>query len=316
MTKRASIGLALSGGGVRGLAHVGVLQLLEEAHIPVDYVVGTSMGGIVAVLYAAGVGVKRMKDVSGQAGILDFVTPCLNRQGLVGHGKLASFLAEILGRDDLTFADLRIPAAVTATDLETGELVVLQEGPLIPALLATSAFPLVFSPVRHAGRWLVDGGFINNLPVDLVREMGAGRVIGVNTPPTIEVSMESEGQTRTFPRALFSLVARPGDLKLPFLIAEGAMGSTIRLVNRQRLEHSPPDLLLEVPLPNTATFWPEHNDVVVAKGYEVARRARPALKRLRDRPPLSRRGRRWRNFQRRVRRAWHAYHRPPHALYP
>ena len=216
------IGVALSGGGVRGLAHIGVLELLEEIGISIDYLAGTSMGGIVGGLYAAGVSAAELREIGETTSILEVVTPDPNRYGLLGHKRIREFLVTALGSDTLTFDDLEIPLTVIATDVERGELIALNEGPLIPALLATSSFPFVFGPVRYRNRWLVDGGLLNNYPVDVVREMGAERVLGVDTPPSIKLAMPGEDTPRLSLKSLINPQVNLIDWKTPFLIAESS----------------------------------------------------------------------------------------------
>jgi len=257
-------------------------------------------------------------------GLLDIASRGPGLRGLFGHAKIAQLLADLLGSEGITFEDMKIPAAVLAADLETGELVVLNQGPLIPALLATSAFPVMLSPVYHQHRWLVDGGVLNNFPVDLVRQMGADRVLGVDTPPSIHLNIrareekeEEIGRFHLSPRALFSsFTPRTPDWKLPILIAETAAGFTANLVNETRLRLNPPDVLLTVSLPNVGTFSTGKNVETIEAGRRVARGALPELLRMRDKPLPSATQRRWRDFVRRLRRAWQAYHSPDYTLYP
>ncbi len=321
MTKRqrATIGLALSGGGMRGLAHLGVLTVMEEERIPVDFIAGTSMGGLITLLYAAGVPLDKLREVGEKVHLLQIASPDPTRNGLLGHEKMTAFLVKLLGRDDLTFAELRIPAAVVATDVETGAMVLLNEGPIIPAMLATSAVPLMFAPVHHRGRWLVDGGAVNNFPFDIVRAMGAERVIGVETPPSVElIPTETPGTSRRRLEriTLLRLFTRPGEWYRPFVIAEATFGHTIRMVNRRRLEVAPPDLVMTVSLPNVGTFATQLNRQIIAAGERVAREHLTALRKVRDTPRPSPWRRRRTDFLHRLRRAIAAYRAPRYELYP
>lgn len=209
---RPKIGLALSGGGARGLAHIGVLKVLEENRIPVDYVAGTSMGAIVGGLYAAGLSPERLEKVfltQDWDDLLDDRAPYRNlvyrrkedrrrypvplelglRKGKVlfsiglraGQNlglKLRSLLLPMAAITD--FSKLPTPFKAVAADITTGEAVVLDHGNLAEALRASMAIPGVFTPIELEGRLLVDGGIANNLPVDVVRAMGADVVIAVN----------------------------------------------------------------------------------------------------------------------------------------
>jgi NTE family protein len=279
------LGAAFSGGGVRGLAHLGVLQVLEEAGISVDMVAGTSMGGIVAGLYAAGVPLTDGIEFAKKAGIMDFASPDRAWRGLFNHKKMAALLADLLGSQDITFEDLRIPAAVVAADIERGEMVVLNSGPLISALMATSALPLLFSPVYHQGRWLVDGGAINNLPVDVVRQMGADRVLGVSVPSSLALPLEEHQEERGLsPHGLLFFGNHTRDWRLPFLIAEASLGMTARLVTRTRLARYPPDLLLEVDLPDVGILAADKNAEVIEAGRKAAMRRVAELVALKTEP--------------------------------
>ena len=311
------IGLALSGGGVRGLAHLGVLQVLEEAEIPVDMIAGTSMGGIVAGLYAAGVPIQELIAFSKRTGVMDVAAPDRRWRGLFGHGKMADLLADLLGREDVTLEELNIPVAVVSADVETGDLVILDKGPLIPALMATSAVPIVFSPVRHQGRWLVDGGVLNNFPVDVVRRMGADRVLGVNVPPSVKFSPEDRPRARGLsPRGLRFFGNQTFDWKQPFLIAEASLGMTIQVVNRTRLELCSPDVLLEIRLPNVGIFTSDNNADIIEAGHWVATEHLQELIKLKTKPLPSPWRRRLRSTLRRLQRARAILRGPESPLYP
>jgi len=320
MKREPQIGLALSGGGVRGLAHIGVLEFVEEEQIPVDYLAGTSMGGIVAGLYAAGLSIEELKRVSTTTGVLDFATPDPNRYGLLGHKKMRAFFVEALGSADVTFADLSIPTTMVATDLESGERVLLNEGPLIPAMLATSAFPFMFGPVRYNDRWLIDGGTVNNFPFDIVRNMGADRVLGSRTPMTVRLALNQQRPNVSRPRLMLNALFSPDvqwlDWKKPFLIAEHSVHHTIGLVNQHRMELSPPDLVLKISLPNVGTFTSDRNDEIIRMGYVAAEANKEEIRRLYEAPLPSRSMQQWKTFRLRLRRAWQAFQRPPHSTFP
>ena len=195
--RRPRVGVALSGGGARGVAHIGVLKVLEQEGVPIDFLAGTSMGGIIAASYAAGLGVDYMAEEARRMGRLRNMIRLMDRSlparlGLFEGQKVQQYLASHLG--DITFDDLRIPLALVAVDLESGEEVVLRSGSVVEALRATISLPGVFAPFRLDGRLLVDGGVLNNLPADVVRRMGAEVVIAVNVslnlgelPPLVEV---------------------------------------------------------------------------------------------------------------------------------
>lgn len=173
---RRRTGLVLSGGGARGFAHIGVLRVLERSSVQVDVVAGTSMGAIIGALYAAGMTASEIDDLVGAFSWRDIIDLSLQAGFLKGE-KLEAFLAEHLPED---FSALQLPLAITATDIESGEQILLSSGKLVPAVRASSSFPGAFEPVRHEGRMLADGGIINNLPVEAVTFLGATWKIASN----------------------------------------------------------------------------------------------------------------------------------------
>lgn len=180
----ARIGLVLGGGGSRGLAHIGVLQVLLREGIPIDLVVGTSMGGIVGALYAAGLLpdqiIEKVRALPGSQWVtLNHLFSARARQHTLEAWLQANLPAE-------TFADLRLPLTLVAVDVVEGEEVIIDEGPLIPALLASSAVPGMFPPVRRGDQLLADGGVIDSLSTHLGYKLGADKVIAVDVYPPLE----------------------------------------------------------------------------------------------------------------------------------
>jgi NTE family protein len=184
MNKRIpTLGIALGGGGARGFAHIGVLKVLQQAGIFPQLVAGTSMGGIVGAMYANGMSTGSTTD------IMRAVDLNLNlaQTGLVRGARIYDFIAEILG-PETTFAQLRRPLAMVATDIVTGREVVLDSGRVVDAVRATISVPSVFTPVELGSMRLVDGGMLNNLPVDVVHHMGADLVIAVDVLPNFQAN--------------------------------------------------------------------------------------------------------------------------------
>ncbi|MBN2002735.1 MAG: patatin-like phospholipase family protein [Anaerolineae bacterium] len=320
MTHYPKMGLVLSGGGIRGLAHLGVMEVLEQARIPVDYLAGTSMGALLGGIYASGVPLSDLIAFASRVGIMDFAAPCPEWRGLFGHTKMQKLLADLMGSDTLTFEDLKIPLSIIAADVESGEMVLLNRGPLIPAMMASAAFPLIFSPVRHFDRWLVDGGVVNNYPVDIVRQMGAERVIGINTPPSVRLNMANgnnhQGRRRLSPQMLFSLVNYAPDWKLPMLIAETSAQLTTDIVNARRLHLCPPDIQLDINLPNVGTFTSDKNADIIDTGRKAAMDRLGDLMRLYLKPQPPRWKQKLLAFFKRLRRAWAVLHEPDWPVFP
>jgi len=197
-----TIGLALGGGAARGLAHIGVLQVLEEHTIFPDYIAGTSIGALIGGMYAAGISATRMQMLTHHArwrNVLTLNIPSLSLGSLSLTGGNLPFLENATAFFDLSrlvdwidtilggpvdFSQLNIPFAALATDLVSGETVALNTGPIAPAIRASCSVPGIFTPVRREGRLLVDGGVSHNLPVSAVRNMGADYIISVDLLPT------------------------------------------------------------------------------------------------------------------------------------
>jgi NTE family protein len=175
------IGICMSSGAAGGFAHLGVLQVLEESGIPIDYLCGTSMGGAVALLYAKTSSATRAIEisrdlVSQRQNIVDVTL--LPRSSLLAGKKAERIIDSLWG--DATFADLDKPAAVVASDLVNGERFVIERGPAAIAVLATTAIPGIFPPVSCAGRMLVDGAVVSRIPLDLLERRRCGIKIAVN----------------------------------------------------------------------------------------------------------------------------------------
>ncbi|MEJ2751843.1 MAG: patatin-like phospholipase family protein [Candidatus Promineifilaceae bacterium] len=175
---RKSVGLALGGGVARGLAHIGVLAALEESDIPVDYVSGTSMGALVGAAYCAGIEIPELLEIASTAGWRHISSLSWPHQGLLSFQKMEEWIINRVG--DIDVRDLETPFAAMATDIETGERLMLSEGPVAKVVRISCSVPGVVAPVQYHGRLLCDGGISDNLPDDAARELGADYVIGVD----------------------------------------------------------------------------------------------------------------------------------------
>jgi NTE family protein len=179
MKDRCSVGVALSGGSSRGLAHIGVLEVLGEAGVPVDMIAGTSMGAVVAGVYATGGDMAFSAKLAAQIDEKAFFDFSLRRYGLLKGGRFQSIICTLTKNMD--FSQTEIPLAVVACDLTTGERVVFREGKIHEAIRASISLPMIFAPHQYMGRILVDGGLVDRMPAGVVREeMGADIVIGVD----------------------------------------------------------------------------------------------------------------------------------------
>ena len=181
------LGLALGGGAARGLAHIGVLKVLQAEGIRIDCIAGTSIGAFIGALFAAGVSPSQIEEVARNVDwrhLVGLVDPVFPTSGIIDGKKVSRFMAELLPVRN--FEELDLPLAVTATDIETGEGLIIREGRLLEALRAAVAFPGIFTPMRFGDRFLVDGGLCQPVPVEAVRTLGAENVIGVCTIPEVK----------------------------------------------------------------------------------------------------------------------------------
>ena len=239
---RKKVGVVLSGGGAKGFAHIGVLKVLEEAGIPIDYIAGTSMGAVVGGLYSVGYSadmidslvqiqdwnhlmldeVKRKHVPASQKNnynkyvvSLPFNLPFDDKSGGVtlppgvftGQNIYSLFLNTTIGfQGDINFDDLPIPFGCVSADVRTGEEIVMRKGDLAVAIRASMAIPGMFTPVEKDDLLLIDGGLVNNYPVDLVRSMGADIVIGSIFPIEEEVIEQSKGSISEITQQIWNFI--------------------------------------------------------------------------------------------------------------
>jgi NTE family protein len=184
---RKKIGLALSSGAARGLAHIGVLRALQKEDIPIDMIAGTSIGAVIGALYAMkrnALQIEEIADGINWTRLLSLVDLALPMTGLISGRRISTFTKSIIGRDT-QFSDLAIPFACVATDVMTGQEIVINEGLVMEAVRASFSIPGLFSVVKREGRFLVDGSLVNPIPVSIVKNMGAELIIAVNVLPDI-----------------------------------------------------------------------------------------------------------------------------------
>jgi NTE family protein len=190
----ASVGLALGGGAAFGIAHLGVLKVLEQNDIPIDIIAGCSQGSIIGVGYAAGISVDEMIDMACRLGrrsnALLAVDLTLTKPGLLAGQKFIEIFKPLLGSKS-TFEDLTMPCRTVATDVESGERVSIGTGNLSDAFRASASVPMVFSPVKIDDRVLVDGGVSDPVPAEIVNMMGADLCIAVNVVPPLKKGVEN-----------------------------------------------------------------------------------------------------------------------------
>jgi NTE family protein len=197
---RRKIGLALGGGAARGLAHIGVLKVLQEEGIRIYCVAGTSAGSLIGSLFCAGLSWEKIKEMAQDIDWADLVSPTWPTLGIVNPDKLEKMLNKVVQKR--RFEDLSIPFRAVAVDIASGEEVVLRSGSVAKAVRASCSIPGIFEPAEVEGRLLVDGGLVNDVPTDVVRDMGADRVIGVDLNADRVVSKRPENLLEVFFRSL------------------------------------------------------------------------------------------------------------------
>ena len=296
MAGRPRIGLALGGGGAKGAAEVGVLKVLEEAGIQVDCIAGTSVGAIVGGLYAAGYSAKELETMFQTQEWLSLLTdrkaslsnepfetvdgvtyifgfPVLDRNssifGVMRGGRIEEVLDSMLSaRGCAEFEGLRVPFRCVTADIRTAREVVLKEGPVCRAMRASMAIPGIFKPVRLGDRLLVDGGMLNNLPVDVCRKMGADIVIAIDL-------QQSEQKPR-----------RQTDLSILSMVADylGVSGILEWITNRPDIEkynanRREADIYIHPLLPDAdaSSFGNKNAARMIQAGIDAARQQLPVL---------------------------------------
>ncbi|MCX7681987.1 MAG: patatin-like phospholipase family protein [Anaerolineae bacterium] len=275
--KPPTVGFALSGGGVRGLAHIGVLKVLTEAGIPIHALAGTSAGGFVGAFYAAGFSPQAMKEealrVTATSSRFSFLQRTLPFRGILSTQKVIEYLQKFLG--DLTFDQLRVPLAVVAVDLRSGEKVVLNQGRVLDAVRATIALPGLFTPVELNNWLLVDGGLLDHLPVGVLRQMGVDLAIAVDVASdesTLDTLTEELRRRPFVPDGLVELAD----------VLVRSLSVMMREITRRNIEEAHPDLFIRPAIPPYVTALTGLNRAaeVIAAGEEAARAALPELQAL------------------------------------
>jgi NTE family protein len=255
MSSRAGIGLALGGGFARGFAHLGVLEVLEENHIPISHIAGTSVGSILGAAYASGAPLRRIIETCRTLRFRDIARWRVSRLGLASNQRLANLIERV--SDSRHFEDLRIPLAVVATDLTSGEPVVFTQGNLVDAIRASCAFPGLFEPVQIGTRCLADGGLVAPVPTHAARELGASVVIGV--------SVGIQDGHRGAPTNIFQVVSRA---------VNAAQKHQLEIWERYA------DLVLRPDVQSLAWDDFDRADEAIAAGAAAARRALPRIEKL------------------------------------
>ncbi len=189
INSRPKIGLALGGGAAKGYAHIGILKVLEKEGIPIDMIAGTSIGSVVGALYASGISISVIEKLAYNIQRDLWIDLVIPRRGFI-EGKRVEEMMKLLTKNK-SFDELEIPLAITATDLIEGEEYIFNKGNVAKAVRASISIPGIFNPVIEGKKVLVDGGVLNNVPVDVVKQMGADYVIAVDLSSKVSVKVRS-----------------------------------------------------------------------------------------------------------------------------
>jgi len=249
---RPRVGLALGGGFARGISHIGVLRVLEEEGIPVDYIAGTSVGALIAAGYASGATLDQMEAQGSGTHFRDFGRWTLSRMGMASNERLENFLHKFTTAR--FFEELKIPLSIVATDLIKGESVYFTEGEIGPALRASCAYPGLFLPVEYRGRILVDGFLTEAVPTEAARRLGSSVIIAVYLEP---------GELKEKPRNTIEVIGRS------FSIIQGTYEQPWRNIADVVIEPNVHDVLWD-----GFALTPR----LVAAGAAAARAALPSIK--------------------------------------
>jgi NTE family protein len=254
-----TIGIALGGGFARGMAHIGVLKVLEEEGIPIRIVAGTSVGALIGAAYCSGVTIEELEKLARSVRFTTFARWTVSRYGFASNDRMVSFLTHTLKVK--TFEELRIPLGVTATDFNSGEGIVFHSGSIIEPVRASCAYPGMFLPVNIRGRWLVDGMLSHPVPTQPLREMGAERVLAVH--------LRGQWSKDGAPRHLFDVIGQS------FAIAQDMMSSVWR---------SAADVVVEPEVAGFAYDDFKRAGELVRSGEVAMRQAMPAVRKWLESP--------------------------------
>jgi len=254
-----AIGLALGGGFARGMAHIGVLKVLEEEGIPVRLVTGTSVGALIGATYCSGVSIEELEKVARSVRFTTFARWTVSRYGFASNDRMVTFLTRTLKVK--TFEELRIPLGVTATDFNSGEGVVFHSGSIIDPVRASCAYPGMFLPVNIRGRWLVDGMLSFPVPSRPLREMGAEKVLAVH--------LKGQWTKQGAPRHLFDVIGQS------FAIAQDMMS---------HLWRGAADVIVEPDVAGFAYDDFKRADELIQCGEVAMRKAMPEVRKWMEAP--------------------------------
>ncbi len=266
--RNKKVGLALSGGAARGLAHVGVLDVLHKEGIPIDLIAGTSAGAIMGAVYASGQTTDKMIEyaLDPHWKKIPMIDPSFPKTGFIKGKKIEKLLSSFLG-GELDFSDLKIPFSCVATDIDTGEEIIIDSGSVPDALRATISVPGIFTLVKREGRYLVDGGLTTPVPVNVVKRMGADFIIAVNVNPDVS------GHTGKSRKVSMATRKEPNIFQI---LIQSVYITTYSLAHGNLAEA---DVIIEPDLGHIGAAEFNKAGELISRGQEAARNALPEIKR-------------------------------------
>ncbi len=241
------IGLALGGGAVLGAAHVGVLKAVHESGIKIDYIAGTSIGAFVGAFFAFGKSCDEIEEIALKLNWIDIAELSLSRYGLLSNEKMGKLLHQHIGNAKIEESD--IPLAMVATDAASGEKVVINSGSVTDGIKASTCIPGIFNPIEIDEKMLLDGGIVENVPIQTVRNMGADYVIGVD----LNAQFKYEKPQHIFDVLLNSF--------------------HFTMLTSSRLQSREADLLIKPNLSNYSRSNMDHLKDLMQQGYDDAKKA-------------------------------------------
>jgi|FLOH01.1.fsa_nt_gi NTE family protein len=277
------LGLALGAGAAKGFAHIGVLRALEETGLRIDLIAGSSMGSVIGGGYASGLSVDSLESVAQNSQLGDIfllIDPVLPLQGFIDGNKIQEFLNILFLEQNIE--DLKIPFSATTVDILTGDLFVLNKGNLATAVRASSSIPIVFTPMSYENKVLVDGGMVDPVPVDVVRNMGAEFIIAVNVLTFPEgsfpgdslhflnandLSLSKSKWKLPRPENAYWMVEAPSVKE----IAHETVMLSMSLIASNQLKISEPDMVINVYTGLSAWNF-LHAEIAITRGYDETKK--------------------------------------------
>lgn len=276
MSEKRKIGLALGGGGARGIAHIGVLKSLEKHKIPIDFISGTSIGALIGAMYSAQPNAKKLEKEFLETKWKELFDYKIPSDGLIKGDKIEKFLEEKL--DNLKFNQLKIPLFITAFDIEKKQEVIFHRGDVAAAVRASISIPGIFVPAENNGRILVDGGIADLVPIQILKKNGADSTIAVNVD-YIKEKEPSVGQK--------SILTR-GKKKIPGIMY--TLSKSLQVIeaeaSKAELEKDKPDLLISLDLENIPTLDFSNMKKIIRKGELATDRTIKKLIKLTNPNPI------------------------------